>query len=126
MRVTVKSTGSFKNTENWLKRAVNTDFTKTLQKYGEEGVNALAAATPKDSGKTAASWRYEITGGRGKASITWCNDNVNDGVNIAVILQYGHGTGTGGYVQGTDYINPALKPVFEEIADEAWKELTRA
>ena len=124
MKVTVKTTGAFQNTKKLLARAERFDLQKVLRKYGEEGVNALSAATPVDSGKTAASWRYEISGSRGKAQLSWCNDNVNKGANIAILLQYGHGTGTGGYVQGIDYINPALRPVFEGIAEEAWKELT--
>ena len=124
MQITVRKTGAFKNTERWLKRATEFDAAKVLRKYGDEGVKALSSATPKDSGDTASQWRYEISGRRGFAKLTWCNDSVNEGVNIAVILQYGHGTGTGGYVAGTDYINPALKPIFEKIADEAWKELT--
>lgn len=96
----------------------------TLRKYGEYGVIALKAATPYDSGKTAESWDYEIQHRGSRSKIIWKNSNINKGVPIAVILQYGHGTGTGGYVQGVDYINPALKPVFQNLADEAWREVT--
>lgn len=95
-----------------------------LKKYGEIGVEALAAATPKDTGTTAASWRYEIVKKRDGYSLYWCNDNVHNGVNIALILQYGHGTGTGGYVKGMDYINPAIRPIFDAIANDAWREVT--
>jgi hypothetical protein len=96
-----------------------------LKKYGEEGVKALRDATPKDSGETADSWGYEITkDGRGYV-ITWTNSKKNKGVPIAIILQYGHGTGTGGYVEGRDYINPATRPIFDAIAEEAWKEVTK-
>ena len=106
----------FKNIEKWLKETAETDFTAILKRCGEEGVKALAQATPEDTGTTAAKWRYEIKRtGRGKATVYFCNDNVHDGANVAVLLQYGHGTGTGGYVQGIDYINPALKPVFETL-----------
>lgn len=97
-----------------------------LEKNGQRGVNALSAATPKESGKTSGAWAYEINETGGGYSITWTNSNINDGVNIAVILQYGHGTGTGGYVEGRDYINPALQPVFDDIAESIWREVTEA
>lgn len=96
-----------------------------FDKYGQMGVDALSAATPVDSGVTSSSWRYEIHRSGGTVSLRFLNSNVNEGVNIAVILQYGHGTGTGGWVQGRDYINPALRPVFENMAKEIWKEVTR-
>ena len=96
---------------------------KILEKYGQMGVSALASATPIDSGTTAESWGYEISIGKEEATIYWTNTNQNKGVYIAVILQYGHGTGTGGYVQGVDYINPAIRPVFDKIAEEAWMEV---
>ena len=94
-----------------------------LETYGRAGVTALASATPVDSGETAAAWGYEIVQTSGGYSIFWTNSHINKGVNIAVILQYGHGTGTGGYVKGIDYINPALRPVFEQLADAAWREV---
>ena len=99
---------------------------KALEKYGQMGCEALRDATPSRSGKTADSWTYRVERSAGSAAIYWENTNVNKGVNIAVIIQYGHGTGTGGYVQGIDYINPAITPVFEKIADEAWREVTQA
>ena len=89
------------------------------------GVDALASATPVESGLTAASWYFEVESGGGRHRITWKNSNVNGGVHIAIILQYGHGTGTGGYVQGRDYINPAIRPVFDKIEAEVWKEVTK-
>ena len=92
--------------------------------YGQRGVNALAAATPKDTGLTAASWYYEVERTDNDLAIYWKNSNTNNGVNIAVILQYGHGTNGGGYVRGIDYINPALRPIFEEIANDVWEEVT--
>lgn len=94
-----------------------------LDKFGQKGVAALQAATPKDTGKTADSWTYDIVQSGDRVSIVWSNTNVNDGVNIAVILQYGHGTGNGGYVEGIDYINPAMRSIFQNIADEAWREM---
>jgi len=97
-----------------------------LHRYGQMGVDALARSTPIDSGLTKAKWSYSVDQSRGKHSITWYNSNVEDGAVIAILLQYGHGTGTGGYVQGRDYINPAIRPLFDRIADEVWKEVTRA
>lgn len=99
---------------------------KILEKYGQMGVDALASATPVDSGTTAESWGYEISVRKEGATIHWTNTNQNKGVYIAVILQYGHGTGTGGYVQGVDYINPAIRPVFDKIAEEAWMEVVNS
>ena len=99
------------------------DIFSGLDRYGQEGVDALANATPKESGETANSWRYRIIRKRGFVTIEWYNTHVNDGANIAVLIQYGHGTGTGGYVQGIDYINPSIRPVFDRIADEIWKKV---
>lgn len=97
-----------------------------LEKYGSKGVSALSSATPIDSGLTASSWTYVVEVKGESATIHWMNTNSNKGVNIAVILQYGHGTGTGGYVQGRDYINPAMRPIFDQIAEEAWREVVNA
>jgi len=94
-----------------------------LNKYGRKGVEALSESTPKDTGDTASRWSYEIEFTSEGANLYWKNSNINDGVSIALILQYGHGTGTGGYVQGRDYINPALHPIFDQIAESAWKEV---
>lgn len=122
-RLTSRQEG--KNTEDFLKKAKELKIESVLNKYGAKGVQALAAATPVDSGRTASCWGYEIENtGKGWA-IHWTNDNINKNVNVAVILQYGHGTGTGGYVAGRDYINPALSPIFQEIANEAWEEITK-
>lgn len=96
-----------------------------LDKYGREGVAALSSATPKDSGLTAESWYYEIENKNGRAAITFNNSNINDNVPIAIILQYGHGTGTGGWVEGRDYINPAIQPLFDKIANDAWEEVNK-
>lgn len=117
--------GGFDSTLRYLRKVASGELERVLEKYGNKGVDALSSATPKESGKTASSWSYEIEVGSGKSVITWTNSNVNEGVNIAVILQYGHGTATGGYVQGRDYINPALQPIFDQIAEELWKEATR-
>lgn len=115
--------GDWKKTRKFLKRCSDLDLDDVLNLYGQEGVDALAKATPKDTGKTAASWSYEVTKGRESIVITWKNSNIVDGVPIAVILQYGHGTRNGGYVEGVDYINPAMRPIFERIAARAWGEV---
>ncbi len=116
--------GDFKKTERFLKGAKNLEAFKILEKYARAGVDALSESTPVRSGKTASSWGYEVHASKNSYEIVWTNSNINQGVNIAVIIQLGHGTGTGGYVQGIDYINPAMKPVFENMADAAWKEVT--
>ena len=123
--ITVTHKGDFRNTERFFDNAQNLDIVPILEKYGEMGVEALAIATPKRTGLTAASWNYEIEVGNNTASIFWVNSNMNKDVNIALILQYGHGTGTGGYVTGIDYINPATKAVLDQLAEEAWKEVTK-
>ena len=124
--LTISSTGNFQNTEKFLKRMTDQSIFACLNQYGEEGVKALMAATPQDSGMTAASWTYEIEKTSTSYAIIWNNTNVIDGIPIAVLIQVGHGTGTGGYVAGRDYINPALQPVFDRIAATVWKEVTAA
>lgn len=116
--------GDFSKLNRFLERAKNVVKMGDLDKYGRAGVAALSSATPVDSGKTADSWYYEIERQNGRATINFYNSNVNQGVPIAIILQYGHGTGTGGWVEGRDYINPALQPVFDEIVNNARKEVT--
>lgn len=123
MIIEVTHKGNFKNTENFLQKAKNFAIDAVLAKYGQEGVNALSAATPVDTGKTAASWQYKIDKEPNQVAIRWYNTNINKGVNIAVILQYGHGTGTGGWVEGRDYINPAMRPIFDKLANDAWESL---
>lgn len=123
--ITIKHHGSFKRTEGMFKRMSKFEIRSILNKYGDKGVAALSAATPKDTGLTASSWEYQVSKTGTGYSITWNNTNVNNGVNIALILQLGHGTGTGGYVQGVDYINPALASIFEQLADEAWQEVSK-
>ena len=117
--------GSLPKTGKFLNFLLNWDFKKNLSKYGQLGVDALASATPKDTGNTANSWSYEITNKNGSATITFKNSNIQNGVPIAIILQYGHGTRNGGWVQGRDYINPAIQPIFDEIVNNAWREVTR-
>ena len=124
IRITTK--GDFNNTFRFLNKMSKFQINKILEKYGQMGVEALRSATPVDSGKTAECWGYEISVGKEGANIYWTNTNQNKGVYIAVILQYGHGTGTGGYVQGVDYINPAIRPVFDKIAEEAWMEVVNS
>lgn len=124
--IKITSTGDFTRTHKFLKHLESWKVDAIMRKYAQQGVNALAQATPKDSGKTANSWSYSIETKNGKSTIYWNNDHINDGVNIALILQYGHGTGTGGYIQGRDYINPAMKSIFDKIAEEAWREVIKS
>lgn len=121
--ITFTQKGTFKSTTNFLDKIKKMRFLSHMDEYGRLGVDALMAATPLESGATAMSWAYEVQQSDKGASIYWSNNNTNKGVNIAVILQYGHGTGTGGWVEGRDYINPAIRPVFDEIADKLWKEV---
>jgi hypothetical protein len=124
MKISFKSTGGdFVKTLKYLKR-LNKAFEKgVFDKYGQIGVEELQMATPMDTGITAASWYYEVVKEEDSVKLEFFNDNVNNNVNIALILQYGHGTGTGGYVEGIDYINPALKPIFEQMVADIWKEV---
>jgi hypothetical protein len=101
------------------------DITSILDKFGKEGVEALSKNTPVDSGLTAGSWNYKISNSKGKATISWYNSNVVNGVPIAIILQYGHGTQNGGWIEGRDYINPTMRPIFDKITEDVWKEVTR-
>ena len=123
MKISFSSKGDFSKTIKFLNKMKNVKINNILSKYGKIGVNALSQATPKDSGVTSRSWNYKIEVNNDNASIVWYNTNVVKGVNIAVILQYGHGTRNGGWVEGRDYINPAMKPVFDKIADQVWKEV---
>ena len=117
--------GDFSKTTNFLKRAKDKVYLGDLDKYGRQGVAALASATPIDSGKTASSWYYKIENTKESAKITFYNSNVQNGVSIAIILQYGHGTRNGGWVEGRDYINPAVQPIFDKIVDDAWREVSK-
>ena len=123
--ITVKHKGSFNRTTRFLHDILRLDYKTIMARYGRMGIKELSAATPIDSGITADSWYYEIHELPTGLSIVWSNKNINDGVNIAIILRYGHGTGTGGYVVGRNYISPAIRPVFDEMADSVWKELKR-
>lgn len=123
--ITIESQGEWKLTRNWFDRMTKLDLALIMNQFGKEGVSALTAATPSRSGMTSKSWNYEVTRKGNNWKITWTNSNVNKGANIAVLIQYGHGTRNGGYVVGRDYINPAIRPVFDKIAQKAWKEVTR-
>ena len=124
--ITFACKGSFSNTNKFLEKMLSTAKMVDLDKYGREGVKALSAATPIETGETANSWAYKIERKGNNATITWYNTHVDNGVNIAVILQYGHGTRNGGWVEGRDYINPAMQPIFDAIAESAWKEVTQS
>lgn len=122
--ISFREKGDFSKLNRYLERLKEVIKIGELDKYGREGVAALRSATPVDSGETADSWYYDIKRKDGSVSIEFKNSNINDGVPIAVILQYGHGTGTGGWVEGRDYINPSIQPIFDKIASNAWKEVT--
>lgn len=123
--ITFKHKGDFNKTFSFFERVKKGDFYKKLEQYGEEGVAALSKATPIDTGLTAKSWHYKVERSKTGVTISWYNDNVNDGVNIALILQYGHGTPSGHYIRGKNYIKPAIKPIFEQIEESVWKEVTK-
>lgn len=123
--IKITQKGDWKKTDLFLNRIKSLFKNGIFDKYGKAGVDALRASTPIDSGETANSWSYNVSIGHSRVTISWENSHINQGVPIAIILQYGHGTGTGGYVQGRDYINPAMKRIFENMADELWREVTK-
>ena len=123
--VSIRQKGNFVKLTRYLEKAKRNARPKNLEKYGREGVAALASATPVDTGLTARSWRFEITEANGVIKISFNNTNIQNGIPIAIILQYGHGTRNGGWVEGRDYINPAIQPIFDKIANDAWREVTK-
>lgn len=123
--ISVKVSGSFKNTDKFLQRMKRQEQFKALEKYGPIGVAALRGATPVESSETANSWTYEVVQRRGYFAIHWYNTHVDGGLPVAILLQYGHGTGTGGYVQGRDYINPAMRPIFDKMLEDMWRVVTK-
>ena len=123
--ITFRHKGDFSKSFRFLERVKEAVHLGDLDRFGREGVAALASATPVDTGLTASSWRYEIAHGKESATISFYNSNIQNGVPIAIILQYGHGTRNGGWVQGRDYINPAIQPIFDRIVNEAWREVTK-
>lgn len=123
--ITFRQKGDFSKLDKYLKRAREAVNVRNLDQFGHEGVRALSSATPRDSGLTASSWTYSINRLSDRLTITFNNTNIQNGVPIAIILQYGHGTRNGGYVQGRDYINPAIQPLFDKLAKDAWEEVTK-
>lgn len=123
--ITFRHKGDFSKFTNFLERAKEAVHLGDLDKYGREGVKALASATPVDTGKTANSWYYKIDRSSNRIALRFNNSNIQNGVPIAIILQYGHGTGTGGWVEGRDYINPSIQPIFDRLVDDAWREVTK-
>ena len=121
--ISFTSRGDWSRTDRWLSRLAKGDFYKRVEAEAQRGVDALAASTPQDSGKTAMGWDYTITQSGSALEIEWVNNNVNQGIPIAVLIQYGHGTGTGGYVRGRDFINPAMRPIFDSSAENVWREV---
>lgn len=124
--ISFESSGSFKKTETFLAALLKNDVQNQLSKYGREGVAALSQATPKDSGKAALSWSYKVTKTRTGYELSWSNSNIENGAQVVLLIQYGHGTRGGGYVQGRDFINPTMKPIFEKIEQEVWKVVNTA
>lgn len=122
--IIIKHRGNFNNTERFLKKP-RAYYARILERYGKQGVSALASATPVDSGETANAWDYEVKTTGNSFVLCWTNSNIVNGVPIAIIIQYGHGTRNGGYVQGRDYINPAIRPIFDKISQELWAEVTK-
>lgn len=118
-----KHKGNFDNVEKFFKKSLRNDYRKIVEKYAQDGVKALAESTPVDTGKTASSWGYTIKYSDGKIVINWTNSNIQDGVPIALILQYGHALRNGAYIQGKDYINPAIRPVFDQLSESLWREV---
>lgn len=123
--ISFRHKGNFSKLNSYLERVRRAVGLGILDKYGRDGVAALASATPKDTGLTASSWYYKIENNNGSVSISFHNSNIQNGVLIAIILQYGHGTNNGGWVEGRDYINPAIRPIFDEIVNNAWREVTK-
>ena len=123
--ISMTQKGNFRKTDRFLHGLIGYHYERRMKYYAEKGVQALKAATPKDSGETAESWSYEIVKEPGRTAVYWRNSHVVNGTNIAIILQYGHATRNGGFVEGIDYINPAIRPIFEEMAREAWKEVVQ-
>lgn len=117
--------GDWKKTDRYLEKLKRADYMRKLNKYGAKGVAALSAATPRDTGATAGSWSYELFVSKGQTELVFYNHNNEGGVNVAVLIQYGHGTGTGGYVAGKDFINPAMRPIFDQMAEEIWAEVRK-
>lgn len=124
MNISFRQKGDFSKLTNFLEKSKEVFNIGILNKYGRAGVEALKSATPVDSGKTADSWSYKIENKNGVARLVFSNSNIQNGCPIAIILQYGHGTGTGGWVEGRDYINPAVRPLFDRLTNDAWKEVT--
>lgn len=122
--ITIKQKGDFSKVTKYLEKAKKGVNIRSLDRYAQAGVDALASSTPINTGLTARSWYYEIENSNGTVKISFCNSNIQNGVPIAIILQYGHGTRNGGWVEGRDYINPAIQPIFDEITKNAWKEVS--
>lgn len=126
MGISISSSGSFEKTEAYLKKLQKLQLSKILTEQAERGVQALSRATPRDSGRAANAWGYQINKTSSSVMIGWTNSDIEGGYPVALMIQYGHGTGTGGYIQGIDYINPAMRPIFDQIAETVWKAVTSA
>jgi hypothetical protein len=127
MSIIINHRGNFKNIDRFFRNAsdISRKYLRIFEKYGAEGVQILSDNTPKDTGKTASSWYYEIVRTRSGVTLRWLNSNVDSGVPIAILIQYGHATQSGGFVEGIDFINPSLKPIFDKLSQDIWREVTR-
>lgn len=126
MIIKIRQKGDFSKTYRFLSGAKDPTKNINFEEYGEKGIIALRSATPKNTGLTSESWRYEINKEKGKVTLRFCNDNIQSGMPIAIILQYGHATKNGGWVEGIDYINPAIKPIFDSLTEDMWKEVVKS
>lgn len=126
MPIRFETSGDFRNLEKFLTNVQKIDVRGILESCGQEGVSALSTATPIETGLAANSWTYRVTGGRGNWELAWLNGDIENGFNVVIALQYGHGTGTGGWVAGRDFINPAIRPIFDQVAERFWKAVTSA
>ena len=123
--IKLSSNGDWSKTTSFLRRAYKLDIGALLKKYAEQGLKALSAATPVDTGLAASSWGYRIDVKKGESTITWTNSDIEGGCSVVLLIQYGHGTRNGGYIQGRDFINPAMQPVFDDMVEEIWKEVEK-
>lgn len=124
--ITVESKGSFKNIDRFLEKMSKRDILTALRAYGQDGVYALSKATPVDTGLAASSWSYQVSKKRGRYTLSWHNTNIENGIPVVILIQYGHGTRSGSWVEGVDFINPVIQPLFDRIASEIWEEVKRA
>jgi len=123
--IKITQKGDFSKTERFFNRLLRKNYLNIIADYANRGIEALKQATPENTGKTADSWSYEIVKGKGKTTLYFTNSNIQNGCSVAILLIYGHGTRNGGYVEGNDFVTSALRPIFQELADKIWREVTK-